>query len=196
MIGDATTAERRDHAFMWTEAGGMVDLDPAGLDDSAARFVTEDGGLIIGQIFAATGWRRFARTRQQASRISARSVATCCRRNEPARRADGTVQREDGTEGTFFWSKTNGLEDIGSLGGDEMAPTAMNDAGTIVGFGTTASGETHGFVWSKANGLVDIGTLGGDFSWASDINSSGLVAGYSKTAAATSMPLRGPRTAA
>ena len=58
----------------------------------------------------------------------------------------------------------------------------MNDAGTIVGFGTTASGETHGFVWSKANGLVDLGTLGGDFSWSSDINSSGLVAGYSKIA--------------
>ena len=43
-------------------------------------------------------------------------------------------------------------------------PTAINDAGTIVGFGTTASGETHGFVWSKANGVVDIGTLGGDVS--------------------------------
>jgi hypothetical protein len=24
VIGDATTAEGRDHAFMWTEAGGMV----------------------------------------------------------------------------------------------------------------------------------------------------------------------------
>jgi len=68
------------------------------------------------------------------------------------------------------------------LGGDEIRPTAINDSGTIVGFGTTASGETHGFVWSKADGLVDLGTLGGDFSWASDINSSGLVAGYSKTA--------------
>ena len=77
-----------------------------------------------------------------------------------------------------------------------MRPTAINDAGTIVGFGTTASGETHGFVWSKTNGLVDIGTLGGDFSWASDINSSGLVAGYSNTPRATSTPSPGRRTAA
>jgi probable HAF family extracellular repeat protein len=94
----------------------------------------------------------------------------------------GTVFREDGTSGAFFRSQANGLEEIGSLGGDEMSPTEINDAGTIVGFGTTASGETQWFVWSKANGLVDIGTLGGDFRWASDINSSGLVAGYSKIA--------------
>ena len=108
----------------------------------------------------------------------------------------GTVQREDGTEGTFFWSQANGLEDIGSLGGDEIRPTAMNDAGTIVGFGTTASGETHGFVWSKANGLVDLGTLGGDFSWASTSILPGWSPAIARRRAATSTPLRGPRTAA
>ena len=148
-----------------------------------ARFVTEDGSLIIGQIFAETGWRIFAWTKT----TGLVDIGTLGRDMLPEYMnrqgaLTGTVQREDGTEGTFFWSQTNGLEDIGSLGGDEIRPTAINDAGTIVGFGTTASGETHGFVWSKANGLVDIGTLGGDFSWASDINSSGLVAGYSKTA--------------
>ena len=161
----------------------MVDLDPTGLDDSAGRFVTEDGGLIIGSIFAGTGWRIFAWTKT----TGLVDIGTLGRDMLPEYMnrqgaLTGTVQREDGTAGTFFWSQANGLEDIGSLGGDEMRPTAINDAGTIVGFGTTASGETHGFVWSKANGLVDLGTLGGDFSWASDINSSGLVAGYSKTA--------------
>ena len=54
-------------------------------------------------------------------------------------------------------------EQIGSLGGDQMSPTAINDAGAIVGFGTTAISETHGFVWSKANGVVDFGMLDGDF---------------------------------
>ena len=39
-------------------------------------------------------------------------------------------------------------------------PTAINDAGTIVGFGTTASGETHGFVWTEARGLVEMPSLG------------------------------------
>ena len=161
----------------------MVDLDPNGTDDSAARFVTEDGGLIIGSIFAQTGQRTFAWTKttglvdigtlggDMAPQYMNRQGALA-----------GEVIRGDGKSGTFFWSQANGLEEIGSLGGDQMSPTAINDAGTIVGFGTTASGETHGFVWSKTNGLVDIGTLGGDFSWASDINASGLVAGYSKTA--------------
>ena len=184
VIGDAITAEGRDHAFMWTEAGGMVDLDPTGLADSAARFVTEDGSLIIGSIYAETGQRVFAWTKT----TGLTDIGTLGRDMLPEHMnrqgaLTGRFFREDGTSGTFFWSQANGLEEIDSLGGDEMSPTAINDAGTIVGFGTTASGETHGFVWSKANGLVDIGTLGGDFSWASDVNSSGLVAGYSKTAA-------------
>jgi len=51
-------------------------------------------------------------------------------------------------------------EQIDSLGGDQMSPTAINDAGTIVGFGTTASGETHGFVWTEAGGLVEMPSLG------------------------------------
>jgi probable HAF family extracellular repeat protein len=167
---------------MWTAADGIKDLDPTGLDDSAGRFVTEDGSLIIGQIFARTGWRIFAWT-QTTGLVDIGTLGRDMLPEYMNRQGalTGTVQREDGTEGTFFWSQTNGLEDIGSLGGDEIRPTAINDSGAIAGFGTTASGETHGFVWSKVNGLVDIGTLGGDFSWASDINSSGLVAGYSKT---------------
>ena len=183
VIGDALTAEGRDHAFMWTAAGGMVDLDPTGLDDSAGRFVTEDGSLIIGSISAETGQRIFAWTKT----TGLVDIGTLGRDMLPEimnrqGALTGRVFREDSTSGTFFWSQENGLEEIASLGGDEMSPTAINDAGTIVGFGTTASGETHGFVWSKADGLVDLGTLGGDFSWASDINSSGLVTGYSKTA--------------
>ena len=183
VVGSSRIPGGPEHAFMWTKAGGIVDLGPTGLVDSTGRFATEDGNLIIGSIVAETGWRIFAWTERQACPISARSVATCCRSYMNRQGAlTGFVQREDGTgQGTFFWSQTNGLEDIGSLGGDEIRPTAINDAGTIVGFGTTASGETHGFVWSKANGLVDIGTLGGDFSWASHLNSSGLVTGYSKT---------------
>ena len=134
VVGDASTAERRDHAFVWTAAGGIVDLDPTGLDDSAGRFVTEDGSLIIGSIYAATGWRIFAWTKT-AGLTDIGSVGRDMLPEIMNRQGAlaGTVQREDGTEGTFFWSQANGLEDIGSLGGDEIRPTAMNDAGTIVG---------------------------------------------------------------
>ena len=191
VVGSSSIPGGPEHAFMWTRAGGIVDLDPTGLVDSTGRFATEDGSLIIGSIFAETGWRIFAWTKTAGlADIGTISPDTVREDLLPEHmnghgELTGTVLRTDDTgdftQGTFFWSQENGLEDIGSLGGDEIRPTAINDAGTIVGFGTTASGETHGFVWSKANGLVDIGTLGGDFSWASHLNSSGLVTGYSKT---------------
>ncbi len=169
VIGDSSIPGGPEHAFMWTRAGGIVDLDPTGLIDSTGRFATEDGSLIIGSIFAETGWRIFAWT-ETTGLTDIGSLGRDMLPEYMNRQGalTGTVLRMDDTgdftEGTFFWSPENGLEDIGSLGGDEIRPTAINDAGTIVGFGTTASGETHGFVWSKANGLVDIGTLGSDFS--------------------------------
>ena len=88
------------------QAGGMVDLDPTGLDDSAGRFVTEDGGLIIGQIFAETGWRIFAWTKT----TGLVDIGTLGRDMLPEYMnrqgaLTGTVQREDGTAGTFFWSQ-------------------------------------------------------------------------------------------
>jgi probable HAF family extracellular repeat protein len=181
VVGDAINAAGHDHAFMWTEAGGMVDLDPASLDDSAGRFVTDDG-LIIGQINAATGERVFEWTEQ----AGLTEIPSLGRDMAPEilnqnRMLTGTIFRDDGSAGTFFWSQATGPEDIGSLGGDEIRPIAMNATGTIVGFGTTGSGDTHAFVWSQPNGLVDLGTLGGDLSWANDVNSSGLVTGYSRT---------------
>jgi probable HAF family extracellular repeat protein len=129
VVGSSSIPGGPEHAFMWTRAGGIVDLDPTGLVDSTGRFATEDGSLIIGSIFAETGWRIFAWTETTGlSDIGSlgRDMLPDYMNRQGA--LTGTVQREDGTEGTFFWSQTNGLEDIGSLGGDEIRPTAINDA--------------------------------------------------------------------
>jgi probable HAF family extracellular repeat protein len=72
----------------------------------------------------------------------------------------GVYYNGDGSAGTFFWSRATGLMDIGTLGGDEIYPTAISESGTIVGFGETATGEMHAFVWSGPGTLRDLGTLG------------------------------------
>ena len=71
---------------------------------------------------------------------------------------------------------------LGSLGGDETVTfaSAINDAGQIVGWSSTAAGKTHAFL-TGANGvgMTDLGTLGGENSYANGINNAGQVVGTS-----------------
>jgi probable HAF family extracellular repeat protein len=57
----------------------------------------------------------------------------------------------------------------------------INNAGQVVGWAGTASGEQHAFLYS-AGVMTDLGSLGGGFSIAHDINNSGQVVRESWTA--------------
>ena len=58
---------------------------------------------------------------------------------------------------------------------------AVNPSGQVVGYSSTAGGETHAFSWTQAGGMVDLGTLGGSYSQRAAVNDSGQVVGVSDT---------------
>jgi probable HAF family extracellular repeat protein len=67
-------------------------------------------------------------------------------------------------------------------GGFTSAATAVNNAGTVVGYKHGFTGAFHAFVRQPGGPLVDIGTLPGDlFSLAAGINQNGVVVGYSQS---------------
>jgi probable HAF family extracellular repeat protein len=77
----------------------------------------------------------------------------------------------------FFWSTQTGLLDIGQLDAYSWA-TAMNDNGTIVGYGGADSPNgVRAFRWTKAEGIQDIGTLPDEFTLASDVNNREHIVG-------------------
>ena len=90
----------------------------------------------------------------------------------------GTAMGQQGTAPTQPLYK---VQDLGTLGGTaDSEANAINDAGKVVGFSNTSSGETHAFLYSGGQ-MIDLGTIGGTFSFASDINNSDEVVGQSGT---------------
>lgn len=75
------------------------------------------------------------------------------------------------------------VTDLGSLGGGNTSPVAINDQGQVVGSSSTATGQNHAFVWSSDTGMDDLGTLPGDISSLADgINSQEQIVGASYSA--------------
>jgi probable HAF family extracellular repeat protein len=74
---------------------------------------------------------------------------------------------------TLLWNQGS-LIDLGDLGGPCIQGQDLNDAGQVVGWAQTATGEYHAFIWE--NGVMtDLAPLVGDFSSAVAINLAGQI---------------------
>jgi probable HAF family extracellular repeat protein len=92
----------------------------------------------------------------------------------------------------FRWTKSQGMQDLGTLGGPDTIPMVVSDAGIITGFSYTNStpNPTTGlptldpFLWEGGT-MTDLGGLGGtasDLSEGPTMNSYGQVVGGSNLA--------------
>lgn len=95
----------------------------------------------------------------------------------------GTVYKDAGSFNQViraFRSGSNGLTELGTLGGNESLASSINASGATVGLSTRINGDAHAFLYDTS--MHDLGTLGGTYSSAFGVNDSNQVVGYSTLA--------------
>jgi probable HAF family extracellular repeat protein len=89
----------------------------------------------------------------------------------------------------FRWTKSHGMQDLGTLGGTDSAALYINERGQIAGWSftnttvnpTTGTPTVASFLWEKGK-MLDLGNLGGTASLANALNNRGEVVGGSNIA--------------
>ena len=74
----------------------------------------------------------------------------------------------------------NGVTDLGNLGGFTTEADAINNAGQVVGYSATGTGN-DAFLQTGGT-MSNVGTLGGDYSAATAINGAGVIVGTAYSA--------------
>ena len=93
----------------------------------------------------------------------------------------GGSHTKSGSFHAFLWYRGT-MRDLDTLGDQYSTATAVNDGGTVVGYGRhTATGALHAFLWYRGT-MHDLGTLGGQTSFATAVNDHGTVVGFRTTA--------------
>jgi probable HAF family extracellular repeat protein len=165
VVGFSQTANGNTHAFRWTQATGMVDLDAANPDSTSRAFgVNGDGSVVVGE----RDGRAFRWTQTGGFEDLGRSIAT-------AVSADGSVVVGRGANTAFRWTQATGMQTIGALDGHTASSaTGVSDNGNVV-FGLSTAlpldnagvggdfrydrASTRAFRWTAGTGIKDFTQL-------------------------------------
>ena len=185
--------DQERHAFLWTQADGMIDLGTLGGLESGATAISSDG-KVVGYSQDANGRGRvFLWTPDQPNGTIGTMIdlgtlggnevwATDV--NAAGQVVGGSTLPGEREGHAFVWTQATGMVDLGTRGGGYSFAIGINDVGMIVGEAQLGSSRRP-IVWTPnaPNGTVatmsDLLTLGGTQARGVAINNLGQITGSS-----------------
>lgn len=165
VVGLSYTAANTQHAFLWSEAGGMQDLTPNLTSiGGATAMAINSSNQIVGYYFpnGSTNPVGFSWTQAGGLRDLGPAGTLALAVNDSGTVA-GQSPNANGYKHAFAWTQAGGITDLGTLGGAESTALGINKNGWIVGTSLTNSGNSplHGFLWTPSEGMKDFTVLAG-----------------------------------
>jgi probable HAF family extracellular repeat protein len=171
-----------EHAFLWSQSGGTIDLGTLGGNSSSATAINS-GGQVVGyadtgnpaQPVAAFLWTE-STGMQPFLDSTFQSYATSI---NDSGQIVGLFSKDGANQNSFFWTQSAGMLDLGLAGpccGGEVP--AVNAKGQVVAMQVTGD-EQFPFVWSPSAGMQDLRTLVRSnikLTWVGSINNLGQIA--------------------
>ncbi|MGD2154398.1 MAG: hypothetical protein PVG79_14105 [Gemmatimonadales bacterium] len=183
VVGVSETAEGQQHAFLWTEEGGMQELNGTGWMFSKAEGVNNNG-VVAGWGFDADYQIRCFKWTQEGGMMSMgvpsdHSSSYCYGVND-AGELVGMALSDVGNYNAVIWRSPTNYKVLGSLGGTASKAMDINELGEAAGRSTlndiNATGRAA--LWKPSNPVLDLGTLGGAASEAYGLNEYTDVVGW------------------
>ncbi|MBD3162213.1 MAG: hypothetical protein GF346_07820 [Candidatus Eisenbacteria bacterium] len=184
----------RTKAFYWDETSGSVWLEDLGVPPTTWRaYAVNDAGLLAGSrsltgepgdekcfVLDVPG-ERLIDLHEILGNPPNSGITTAVDVSESGF-VTGDGSHGNGIAG-FLWSEADGVTLLPGLGGGlamDVHPSAVNDAGTVVGGALDAEWEWRAFVWDAANGIRDLENLadlpdGFNLQEATGINENGWI---------------------
>jgi probable HAF family extracellular repeat protein len=165
VVGTSYDGADQQHAFLWTQAGGMQDLTPDLTSIGGATAMAINSSNMVAGYYFPDGSRLpvgFSWTQAGGMQDLGPSGTVVHALND-AGVIVGQAPNAGGYKHAFSWTQTGGIKDLGTLGGPASTALSINKNGWIVGTSLTNSGNgtLHAFLWTPTGGMQDLLTLAG-----------------------------------